>query len=141
MLSPKRVKHRKQQKKVRHILRNATRGYELAFGDYGLMSLEPAWLTNRQLEAGRVAIARTAKRGGKMWIKVFPNKPLTKKPAEVRMGKGKGSPESWVAEIQAGRIVYEMTGVTREVAMEALKLAADKMPFRTKVVERSQNIL
>ena len=138
MQSPKKVRYRKQMKKVRHIKGKATRGYELGFGDYGLKVLEGGWITNRQLEAGRVAMTRTAKRVGKYWIRVFPNKPLTKKPAETRMGKGKGSPEHWVAEVQAGRIIYEMTGVTEAVAMEALRLAAAKMPMKCQIVKRSK---
>lgn len=141
MLSPKKVKYRKQQKKVRHILRKASRGTELSFGRYGLMSEESAWMSNRVIEAGRVAIARTAKRGGKIWLKIFPDKPLTKKPAEVRMGKGKGSQELWVAEVQPGRILYELTGVSESVAKEAFKLAADKMPFKCKFVKMSDYIL
>lgn len=141
MQSPKKVKYRKQQKLVKHIKRNATRGYELAFGSYGIMALESSWLSNRVIEAGRVAIARTAKRGGKLWIRVFADKPLTKKPAEVRMGKGKGSPESWVAEIQPGRIVYELTGVDRETAYAAYKLASSKLPFKTKFIEQKDTIL
>ncbi len=141
MLSPKKVKYRKQHKQVRHILQNATRGTKLSHGNYGVMALEPAWASNRVLEAGRVAIARTAKRGGKLWLKVFPDKPLTKKPAEVRMGKGKGSQEAWVAEIQAGRIVYELTGVDRATALEAYTLCASKLPFKCKFVELKDTIL
>ena len=141
MLSPKRVKHRKQHKQVRHIKINTRRGTELSFGDYGLMATESAWMTNRQLEAGRVAIARHVKRGGKLWLKVFPDKPLTKKPAEVRMGKGKGSPELWVAEIQPGRVLYELTGVDKKTAKEAIKLAMSKIPFPCKFIERSDFIL
>ena len=141
MLSPRKPKYRKQMKKVRHIKGVASRGAELAFGNYGLKALEGGWLTARQIEAGRIAITRKAKRGGKVWIKVFPDKPLTSKPAETRMGKGKGSPEKWVAEVQAGRILFEITGVGGDVAKRALELAAAKMPIRCKVVERSEFLL
>jgi len=136
MLSPKRVKHRKQMKQVRQLRGVETRGTSLAFGDFGLMALESAWITNRQIEAARVALTRSIKRGGQTWIRVFPDKPLTKKPAEVRMGKGKGAPEFWVAVVRAGRILYEITGVTEEVANEALNLAKAKLPIRTKIVKR-----
>lgn len=141
MLSPKKVKHRKQMKQVRHLKGVETRGCELHFGEFGLRSLESGWITNRQIEAARVAVARYVKRGGKVWINIFPDKPLTSKPAETRMGKGKGAPDSWVAEVRAGRLLYEMTGVTREVALEALKRAAAKLPLRTKVVVRSETLI
>ncbi len=141
MLSPKRVTHRKQMKQVRHIKGVENRGTTIAFGDYGLMALEGEWITNRQIEAARVALNRKLKRGGTIWIRIFPDKPLTKKPAEVRMGKGKGSPEKWVAEVKAGRIIYEVKGVERDVAREALKLAAAKLPIKTKIVERKSNVL
>lgn len=141
MLSPRRVRHRKQMKQVRHIKGVATRGNTVNFGDYGLMALEGEWITNRQIEASRVALNRHMKRGGRVWIRVFPDKPLTKKPAEVRMGKGKGSPESWVAEVQAGRIIFEIKGVEDDVAREAMRLAAAKLPIRTKVVERRKNVI
>jgi large subunit ribosomal protein L16 len=118
-----------------------TRGTQMAFGDYGLKALEPAWITARQIEAGRVALTRTAKRGGKVWIRMFPDKPLTQKPAETRMGKGKGSPEKWVAEVRAGRMLYEITGVEGRLAKKALKLAASKMPMKCKIVERKQTLL
>lgn len=128
-------------KQVRHIKGVENRGTTIAFGDYGLMALEGEWITNRQIEAARVALNRKLKRGGTIWIRIFPDKPLTKKPAEVRMGKGKGSPEKWVAEVKAGRIIYEVKGVERDVAREALKLAAAKLPIKTKIVERKSNVL
>ncbi|MCD6534335.1 MAG: 50S ribosomal protein L16 [Deltaproteobacteria bacterium] len=134
MLMPKKVKHRKQQKGRNKGV--ASRGVELSFGDYGLKALENGFITNRQIEAARIAINRHIKRGGKVWIRIFPDKPMTKKPAEVRMGKGKGSPEEWVAVVRPGRILYEMEGVSKEVALEALRLAAHKLPIRTKTVSR-----
>ncbi|MHB1606718.1 MAG: 50S ribosomal protein L16 [Leptospirales bacterium] len=134
MLSPKKVKHRKMMKG--NLKGKAYRGSELAFGDFGLKSLEPVWLTARQIEAGRIAITRYVKRGGKVWIRVFPDKPITKKPAETRMGSGKGNPEYWVAVIKPGRIIFEMEGVTPEIAQEALRLASYKMPMATKIVTR-----
>ncbi|NIA18840.1 MAG: 50S ribosomal protein L16 [Xanthomonadaceae bacterium] len=138
MLMPKKVKHRKQQKgRVKGL---AHRGSQLSFGDYGLKALESGRITNRQIEAARIAINRYIKRGGKVWIRIFPDKPLTKKPAEVRMGKGKGSPEEWVAVVKAGRILYEMEGVDSERAIEALRLAAHKLPIRTKMVRRETRI-
>lgn len=138
MLSPKKVRHRKQMKQVRHLRGVETRGTKVAFGDFGLMATESAWITNRQIEAARIAMTRHLKRGGKVWIRVFPDKPLTSKPAEVRMGKGKGAPDAWVAEIRAGRIMYEVKGVSIEIAQEALKLAGAKLPITTKFVERHQ---
>ncbi len=141
MLSPKRVTHRKQMKQVRHIKGVENRGTTIAFGDYGLMALEGEWITNRQIEAARVALNRRLKRGGTIWIRIFPDKPLTKKPAEVRMGKGKGSPEKWVAEVKAGRIIYEVKGVEEDVAKAALTLAASKLPIKTKIVVRKSNVL
>lgn len=141
MLSPKKTKYRKQMKQVRRIFGKETRGCELEFGDFGLRVVEPAWLTARQIEAGRIAITRHVKRGGKVWIKVFPDKPITKKPAETRMGSGKGSPEYWVAEARAGRIVYELTGVTEAVAREALGRAAGKLPVKSKIVVRSEHLI
>jgi len=138
MLMPKKVKYRKQQKgRVKGL---AHRGSKLSFGDYGLKALESGRITNRQIEAARIAINRYIKRGGKVWIRIFPDKPLTKKPAEVRMGKGKGSPEEWVAVVKAGRILYEMEGVDSERAVEALRLAAHKLPIRTKMVRRETGI-
>ncbi len=136
MLSPKKVKHRKQMKQVRHLRGTETRGTTLAFGDYGLMSTESLWVTNRQIEAARIAMTRFIKRGGKIWIRVFPDKPLTKKPAEVRMGSGKGAPELWVAVVRAGRIMYEITGVDEKTAKEAFALASAKLPVKTKFVSR-----
>src|SRR5512143_2630261 len=134
MLSPKRVKYRKQMRGKRRGL--ATRGNTLSFGDYGLQAQECGWITAQQIEAARIAITRHVKRGGKVWIRVFPDKPITKKPAETRMGKGKGSPEGWVAVVRPGLILYEMAGVDREVAKEAMRLAAHKLPLPTKFVER-----
>jgi large subunit ribosomal protein L16 len=116
----------------------ALRGSTLAFGDYGIKAMQPVWLTNRQLEAGRVALTRAVKRGGKIWIRVFPDKPFTKKPAETRMGKGKGNPEYWVAVVKPGRILYELEGMTEDVAREACKLASRKLPIRTKFVMRAK---
>ncbi|MCL4461129.1 MAG: 50S ribosomal protein L16 [Nitrospirae bacterium] len=136
MLSPKKVKHRKMMKG--NLKGKAYRGSELAFGDFGLKALEPVWLTARQIEAGRIAITRYVKRGGKVWIRVFPDKPITKKPAETRMGSGKGNPEYWVAVIKPGRIIFEMEGVSPEIAQEALRLASYKMPMATKIVTRGE---
>ena len=141
MLSPKKTKHRKQMKQVRHLKGTETRGTSLEFGDYGLKVIEPGWITNRQLEAGRQALTRHAKRGGKIWTKVFPDKPLTKKPAETRMGSGKGNVELWVCEVRAGRILFEMTGITPDVAEGALLRAASKLPLKTKIVKRSEFLL
>ena len=141
MLSPKKPKYRKQMKQVTHVKRRENRGCELAFGEYGLRALEGGWISARHIEAGRVAIARTAKRGGMMWLKVFPDKPLTSKPAEVRMGKGKGAPEAWVAEVKAGKILYELTGVGEVLAKKAMHLAAAKMPLRCEFVRRSEFLL
>jgi large subunit ribosomal protein L16 len=136
MLSPKKVKYRKQMKgRMRGA---AYRGSDLAFGDFGLQALECGRLTAQQIEAARIAMTRSIKRGGKIWIRIFPDKPITKKPAETRMGKGKGAPEAWVAVIRPGRIIYEMEGITPETAAEALRLAAHKLPIRTKIVFRSQ---
>lgn len=134
MLSPKRVKWRRQHRGNFKGL--AQRGSKLAFGDYGLCSIEAGNLTARQLEAGRIAISRSVKRGGKLWLRVFPDLPLTRKPAETRMGSGKGSPELWVAKILPGRILFEMNGVSREQAESAFRLAAHKLPFKTKFVAR-----
>lgn len=134
MLSPKRVKHRKVQKG--RMRGKASRGNFLAFGEFGLQALEPARLTAQQIEAARIAITRHVKRGGKVWIRIFPDRPFTKKPAETRMGKGKGSPEGWTAIVKPGRILYEMSGVDREVAKEALRLAAQKLPVPTKFVAK-----
>ena len=134
MLSPKRVKYRKKQKgRVKGI---AGRGHRIEFGDFGLKSLEPHWITSRQIEAARIALNRYMKREGKVWIRIFPDKPVTKKPAEVRMGKGKGSPEYWVAVIKPGTIMFEIDGVSEEVAREGMRLAAQKLPVTTKFVVR-----
>ncbi len=135
MMMPKKVKFRKQQRGRRRGL--ATRGQKISFGDYGLQALEPGWITARQIEAGRIAMTRHVKRGGKIWIRVFPDKPVTKKPLETRMGKGKGAPEEWVCVIKPARILYEMEGVTRQVAEEAFRLAASKLPLKTRFVSRA----
>ena len=135
MLSPKKVKFRKQQKgKMRGVAR---RGSSLNFGEYGLQAVDCGYISSKQIEAARIAMTRHVKRGGKIWIRIFPDKPITKKPAEVRMGKGKGAPEGWVAVIKPGRILYEMSGVTKELALEALRLAMHKLPIKTKFIERS----
>jgi large subunit ribosomal protein L16 len=136
MLMPKRVKYRKQQRGRRR--GKAYRGSEISFGEYGLKALEPAWITNKQIEAARIALTRHIKRGGKVWIRIFPDKPVTKKPAETRMGKGKGNPEEWVAVIKPGRVLFELEGVTPELARQALGLAAYKLPIKTKFVVRGQ---
>jgi large subunit ribosomal protein L16 len=135
-LIPKRVKYRKQQRG--RMNGKAYRGSAVTFGEYGLMALEPAWVTNRQLEAARVAITRSIKRGGKVWIRVFPDKPVTKKPAETRMGKGKGPPEFWVAVIKPGRVMFELEGISRQLAQAAMQLGASKLPIRTRFVERHE---
>lgn len=136
MLMPKRVKHRKQMKG--RMNGTPRKGVSLSFGEYGLQATECGWLDSRQIEAARIAMTRYIKRGGKIWIRIFPDKPLTSKPAETRMGKGKGSPDSWVAVIKPGRILYEMEGVTEEIAREALRLAAHKLPIQTKFISRSE---
>lgn len=133
MLSPKRVKHRKQQRGKRR--GKAYRGSSISFGQYGLKALEPGWINNRQIEAARVALTRKIKRGGKVWIRIFPDKSITVKPAETRMGKGKGSPEHWVAVVKPGRILFELDGVADELAQSAFQLAAAKLPIRTKFVQ------
>src|SRR5436189_2623531 len=134
MLMPKKVKYRKQQRG--RMTGKAHRGSSLSFGEFGLKTLEPAWISSREIEAGRVAITRFIKRGGKIWIRVFPDKPITKKPAETRMGKGKGAPEGWVAVIRPGKIIYEMEGVPEDVAQEAMRLAAHKLSVKAKFVKR-----
>lgn len=134
MLAPKRVKFRKQQKGHRRGM--AIRGSAVSFGDFGLKALGNGYATSRQIEAARVAITRHVKRGGKVWIRIFPDKPITKKPAETRMGKGKGSPEAWVAVIRPGRMLYEIKGVPEAIAREALNLAAQKLPIQTRFVSR-----
>ena len=136
MLMPKKVRHRKQQ-------RGRTRGNSkgqtsVSFGEYGVQALEPGWITARQIEAARIAMTRHIKRGGKVWIRVFPDKPITKKPAETRMGKGKGAPEEWVAPVKPGRVIYELEGVDVEVAREAMRLAGHKMPVKTKFILRRE---
>ncbi|MEA3509569.1 MAG: 50S ribosomal protein L16 [candidate division NC10 bacterium] len=139
MLMPKRTKYRKQQRgRIKGIAKGGT---ALAFGEYGLKALERAWVTNRQIEAGRRSITRYVKRGGKVWIRIFPDKPLTAKPAETRMGKGKGAVEGWVAVVKPGRILYEMRGVSEAEAREAMRLAAHKLPIATKFVTRSKEAL
>lgn len=137
MLSPKKVKFRKQQRG--RMKGMARRGASLNFGDFGLQAVECGYISSKQIEAARIAMTRHVKRGGKLWIRIFPDKPITKKPAEVRMGKGKGAPDAWVAVIRPGRILYEMEGVPRELAIEALRLASHKLPLKTKFVERGIN--
>ncbi|MEI7811428.1 MAG: 50S ribosomal protein L16 [Ignavibacteria bacterium] len=134
MLMPKRVKYRKTQRG--RMTGKAYRGSAVSFGDYGLKALEPAWITSRQIEACRVAISRKMKRDGKVWIRIFPDKPVTKKPLETRMGKGKGAPEFWVAVVKPGRVLFEVSGVTKELAFEALQIASHKLPIKVKVVTR-----
>ncbi len=134
MLMPKKVKYRKQQRG--RMRGKAWRGSSVAFGEFGLKALSCGWITDRQIEAARVAMTRSIKRGGKVWIRLFPDKPITKKPAETRMGKGKGAPEQWVAVIRPGKILFEIEGVSQEVAEQAMRLAAHKLPMRTKVVSR-----
>lgn len=134
MLSPKRTKYRKLQRGKRDGV--AQKGNRVSFGDYGLMALEPRWITNRQIEAARVAMTRKIKRGGKVWIRIFPHMPYTKKPAETRQGKGKGNPEGWVAVVKTGTVMFEMSGVDRELARDALALASAKLPIKTKIVAR-----
>jgi large subunit ribosomal protein L16 len=134
MLAPKRVKFRKQMKgRMRGY---ATRGATVEFGHFGLQATEPGWVSNRQIEAARVAMTREMKRGGKLWIRVFPDKPITKKPAETRMGKGKGNPEGWVAVVKPGRILFEIEGVTKDIAQKAMALASAKLPITTRLIER-----
>src|SRR4249920_4170004 len=135
MLAPKKVKHRKVHRGHRRGM--AKGGTEIHFGDFGLVALEPAWITNRQIESARVAITRHIRRGGKVWINVFPDKPITQKPAETRMGSGKGNPESWVAVVKPGRVMFELSGVTEPVAREAIRRAAHKLPIRTRFIART----
>jgi large subunit ribosomal protein L16 len=134
MLMPKKVKYRKQQRG--RMAGKAWRGSDVSFGDYGLKALEPCWLTDRQIEAARVAMTRSIKRGGKIWVRVFPDKPITKKPQETRMGKGKGAPEQWVCVVRPGRILFEMEGVSEQDAKAAMRLAASKLPIATKFATR-----
>lgn len=137
MLSPKRVRFRKRQRRVNRDLKGiATRGNQLSFGDFALVALEGEWLTNRQIEAARIAMTRKIKRGGKVWIRIFPDVPYTKKPAETRMGKGKGSPEHWVASVKRGTVLFELSGVPAELAQQAMTLAGSKLPIKTRFVER-----
>jgi large subunit ribosomal protein L16 len=136
MLMPKKVKHRKQMKG--RMTGSAQRGADISFGEYGLKTLEPGWITDRQIEAARIAMTRHVKRGGKIWIRMFPDKPITKKPAETRMGKGKGAPDHWVAVVKPGRILYEIEGVSEEMAREAMRLAAQKLPVKCKFVSRTE---
>jgi large subunit ribosomal protein L16 len=136
MLMPKRVKFRKQQRG--RMKGQANRGNQVSFGQYGLMALEPHWINSRQIEAARIAMTRHVKRGGKIWIRIFPDKPVTKKPAETRMGKGKGAPEFWVAVVKPGRIMFEIEGVAEDTARDALRLAAHKLPIKCKVVQASE---
>ncbi|MBW2019430.1 MAG: 50S ribosomal protein L16 [Deltaproteobacteria bacterium] len=138
MLSPKKIKYRKQQKG--RMKGKAYRGSTLNFGEFGLQATECGHMTAQQIEAGRIAMTRHVRRGGKIWIRVFPDKPITKKPAETRMGKGKGSPEGWVAVVRPGKILYEMEGVSRELATEALRLASHKLPFKTRLVIRGEHL-
>jgi large subunit ribosomal protein L16 len=137
MLAPKKVKYRKRQKG--RLSGKPLSGTRISFGQFGLMALDPGWITSRQIEAGRVAMTRHVKRGGKIWIRLFPDKPITKKPAETRMGKGKGAPEEWVAVVKPGKIMYEMEGVPVEVAREAFRLAAHKLPIKTRFVMREES--
>jgi large subunit ribosomal protein L16 len=138
MLMPKKVKFRKVQRG--RMKGKAWTGSRVSFGDYGLKSVEPGWLTDRQIEAARIAITRFMKRSGRIWIRVFPDKPITKKPQETRMGKGKGSPEGWVCVIKPGRVLYEMEGVPEDVAREAMRLAAHKLPLKTRFVKRAEEV-
>ena len=135
MLMPKRVKYRRVQRG--RLKGKATRGNTLAYGDYGLVALEPAWIKSNQIEAARIAMTRYIRRGGQVWIKIFPDKPVTEKPAETRMGSGKGSPEYWVAVVKPGRVLFEMEGTSEEVAREAMRLASHKLPIKTKFIKRT----
>ena len=136
MLLPKRVKHRRVQRG--RLKGKATRGNKIAYGDFGLVALEPAWITSNQIEAARIAMTRYIKRGGQVWIKIFPDKPITEKPAETRMGSGKGSPEYWVAVVKPGRVMFEIAGVDVELAREAMRLAANKLPIQCKFVTKEE---
>jgi len=139
MLAPKRLKFRKKQRSIKtSLLGKAQRGNYVAYGEYGLVSLDNLWITSRQIEAARIAMTRHIKRGGKVWIRIFPDMPYTKKPAETRMGKGKGNPETWVACVQPGRVMFEIGGVSRELAEQAMKLASSKLPIKTKFVVREE---
>ena len=136
MLMPKRTKHRKQMRGRRR--GKAYRGSGISFGEYGLQAMEPAWITNKQIEAARIAITRHVKRGGKIWIRIFPDKPITARPAETRMGKGKGNPEGWVAVVKPGRVLFEMEGVSEALAREAMRLGAAKLPIKTRFLVREE---
>ena len=136
MLMPKRVKYRKVQRG--RMTGAASRGNKVAYGDFGIQALEPGWITGNQIEAARIAMTRYTKRGGKVWIKIFPDKPVTEKPAETRMGSGKGSPEYWVAVVKPGRVMFEIAGVSEEVAREALRLASHKLPVKCKIIKREE---
>ena len=136
MLMPKRVKYRRVQRG--RMRGKATRGNFVAYGEYGLMATEPCWITAKQIEAARIAMTRYTKRGGQVWIKIFPDKPVTEKPAETRMGSGKGSPEYWVAVVKPGRVMFEIAGVSEEISREALRLASHKLPIKTKIVKREE---
>ena len=138
MLMPRKVKHRKQQRG--RMTGAAKGGTTITFGDYAIQALEPGWITARQIEAARIAMTRAIKRGGKVWINVFPDKPVTKKPAETRMGKGKGSPEAWVAVVKPGRVMFELSGVPEPLAKEALRLAGNKLSVKTKIVKREADL-
>ncbi|WP_026895038.1 50S ribosomal protein L16 [Clostridiisalibacter paucivorans] len=138
MLMPKRVKHRKQQRG--RMKGKATRGNKISYGEFGLQAMEPAWITSNQIEAARRAMTRHIKRGGKIWIKIFPDKPVTSQPAETRMGKGKGSPEYWVSVVKPGRVLFEMGGISEELAREAMRLAAHKLPIKCKFVTREEGV-
>jgi len=139
MLMPKRVKFRKPHR-PRKMEGKSKAGNDVTYGDYGLQALTPAWVTSRQIEAARIAMTRYIKRGGKVWIKIFPDRPITQKPAETRMGKGKGSPEYWISVVKPGRVLFEMNGVTEAIAREAMRLAAHKLPLRTKFVLRTKEV-
>lgn len=139
MLMPKRTKFRKQHRG--RMAGKSKGGTSISFGEYGLKSLEPGWVTNRQIEAARIAMTRKIKRGGKVWINIFPDKPVTKKPAETRMGSGKGNPEEWVAVVKPGRVMFELAGVSQELAREAMRLAGHKLPLKTKFVMREEQIV
>ena len=136
MLIPKRVKYRRQQRG--RMTGKATRGNTVTYGDFGLQAMEPGWITSNQIEAARIAMTRYTKRGGQVWIKIFPDKPVTQKPAETRMGSGKGSPEYWVAVVKPGRVMFEIAGVSEDAAREALRLGSHKLPIRTKIVKREE---
>ena len=136
MLMPRKVRHRKQQRG--RLRGNATGGTRLAFGEYGIQALDPGWITNRQIEAARIAMTRYIKRGGKVWINVFPDKPVTQKPAETRMGSGKGNPEQWVAVVKPGRVLFELSGVSESIAREAMRLAIHKLPIKSRFIMREE---